>query len=104
MEMKTRRTLEIVFGVLALLAVVSIPIPKARQRTQGLGHPMMVPGINLQRLDELQRTTQAQRVQVHELTRITRELINARNQQHPPSAGVACVPAGTVGVENLRHE
>lgn len=116
--MSNQRSLEIVFGVIALLAVVSVPIP-----VRVLPHAPVAPAVShldLQRIEDLHRVTVRQREDLTDLTRETRSLAGildaaGADPTHPWDEFQAALPRpeGTVGLphrprrpgmENPRYE
>lgn len=69
--MSSHRALEVIFGVVTLVSVVSVPVPR---RTSPVPPPAV--RVDVQRIEELRRVSQAQRADVARLTRDTQALAN----------------------------
>lgn len=67
--MSSHRALEVIFGVVTLVSVVSVPVPRRA--------PVVPPPkvrVDVHRIEELHRVSQAQRADVARLTRDTQAL------------------------------
>ena len=99
--MTHHRTSEIIFGVIALLCVISIPIPLRRN---SLAVNPEEAHVNLQQLEGIRSAAQSQRtdlinlaVQTRRLSEVVRTMdaaVEPLRSPHPPTPGIASVPRG----------
>ncbi len=69
--MSSHRVMEVLFGIVTLVSVVSVPVPRRVQKETVLANR---PRIDTARVEELQRVSDVQRDDIARLTRETREL------------------------------
>lgn len=93
--MSSHRALEVIFGVVTLVSVVSVPVPRRS--------PVVPPPkahVDVQRIEELHRVSQTQRADVARLTRDTQALADLLRQR---DGGTVRRP-DTRAPENEEHE
>jgi hypothetical protein len=90
------RALEVILGVVTLVSVVSVPVPRKGNAIPPV--PVNRPRLNVQQLEELHRTSQAQREDVARLARDTRILSETLRSHIATSHG----DGGTVRAPDTR--
>lgn len=103
--MSSSRTLELFLGLVTLVSVVSVPVPRKSTPPVSLAHPRL----DLRKLEELHRESQEQRESVSQLARDTREFSNLlRSRRIVPVGGTVTVrrhpPIGAPQPENEEYE
>lgn len=82
--MISHRTLEVLFGVVTLVSVVSVPIPRRNQPQPSVAARAR---IDTARVEELHRVSDVQRADVARLARETRELSLMLQSRYPARDG-----------------
>lgn len=93
--MSSHRVLEVILGVVTLVSVVSVPVPRRS--------PVMAPSkvhVDVQRIEELHRVSQAQRADLARITRDTQALADLLRQRD----GGTVLRPDTRAPENEEHE
>lgn len=93
------RALEIFFGVVTLVSVISVPVPRRTPPEQFKPRVQ----IDVRRVEELHRTSQSQREDVNRLMRDTRDLYQLV-QAHDGGTVMATPHLNTPQPESETHE
>ncbi len=94
--MSSHRALEIVLGIVTLVSVVSVPVP--HRNTPAPNREIVRPRLDVQKLEELHRSSEQQRDEVARLARDTRILSEALREHLNTPHG----DGGTVRVPDAR--